>query len=423
MIVNPVWVPVFIPVVIERAGIQRIFAIVDAFIDGCRPGDAFERRAWFVRKLRAVVVVIGDIERIRVKGWILAPGKDLPGGDFHDGAPDADRPECVFRHLERIFQGLLNGDIQSCIDIIAIDGSLGIFFHAGQYIAVLICLIRAIAIGSGEVGVQVELCSHLADDGSVFIRLRKADQIRGKLAERINPLDGIREFDARQVQCFDFILHGFGEISARRSEFGLIDVLIQVIQARIVIDLQNLRKLFCRSFLVLNIADRIADRRTAGIKDADDVVGAAVLGNHGAVRSIDIAAHGFGDLGAQIIRISISRKIRAGAEVFFLDSNEKNIGCEQNHHSQCQQKYASHRPISAVFFHSSVSAVTLLRDRNDVVLVQGQSVFLGNRGNTILAVKGIHFYRNGLILSFQRRDLRFELLALSAEAVVERAQK
>ena len=183
--------------------------MVDAFIHCCRPGDGFERGAWFIGKLRTVVIVIGDIESIRIKGWILAPGKELAGGNFHDCSPDADCPEGIFCHLEGIFQGLLNRDIQCRIDIVAIDGSLRLFLHARQNIAVLICLIGPVAIRSGEVGIQIELCAHLAGDGTIFIRLRKADQIGRKLSERINPLDRIREFDARQVQCFDLLLHGF----------------------------------------------------------------------------------------------------------------------------------------------------------------------------------------------------------------------
>ena len=162
-VIGTMRVAVIVPVVVVGIGIDHGSAVIHSFIDRSGPGNRLQRGTRFIRDLRTIVVVVCNLQGIRVKARVLSPPQDFSGIDFHNRSPDTGCLEGVFRHQKGFFQCFLNLLIKRGINVIAVFCTLGLFLHAGKNIAVLVCLIDAVAVIPFQVGIQIQFGSHPAD--------------------------------------------------------------------------------------------------------------------------------------------------------------------------------------------------------------------------------------------------------------------
>ena len=160
---RPVRVAVIIPAVVIDVGIYKCGAVIYAFVDRRCPGYRFQCGTRLIRELCTVVVVVSDIQCVRVKTRVLSPPENFSGIDFHHSTPDAFCLELLLRHHKAFFQCLLDFLVQCCIDIVSVFCALRFFFHSGKNIAVFICLINAVSVIPPQICIEIKLCAHFPD--------------------------------------------------------------------------------------------------------------------------------------------------------------------------------------------------------------------------------------------------------------------
>ena len=124
--------------------------------------------------------------------------------------------------------------------------------------SVFISLVDSLTVAAHKITVQIQLRTHSAYRGTCFIRLRIPDQIRCECTERIHTLNGVGEFNARKIQRSDFLHGALRQVSACRAKLSLIHILLQEIQACLIVHFQDLGERCRCSLFIRNIGNRIA---------------------------------------------------------------------------------------------------------------------------------------------------------------------